>query len=139
MSSEKMGNGNRVNHTEIQASVIYRGWQPGQVWRGHDFITPEDYDEAIEALLQAKSQLKPDGNNCSVCGDSGHQAWECHHNPLVMARKGAKSEYQWRCFHCGFFCYDEQTARAHFGQTDAEVARCLEKLAKEKWAKEQPD
>jgi hypothetical protein len=46
-------------------------------------FTAEQYDRAIEALAEAKKQLEPDGNCCSVCGDSGHQAFECGHNPLV--------------------------------------------------------
>lgn len=41
------------------------------------------YDTAIQALEEAKKQLKPDGNPCTVCGDGGHMAFECGHNPLV--------------------------------------------------------
>lgn len=46
-------------------------------------FTNRQYDEAIAALEGAKSQLEPDGNSCAVCGDSGHMAMECGHNPLV--------------------------------------------------------
>jgi hypothetical protein len=46
-------------------------------------FTTEQYDAAIEALTLAKQQLEPDGGYCSVCEDSGHQAWECPHNPLL--------------------------------------------------------
>jgi hypothetical protein len=46
-------------------------------------FTAGQYDQAIEALQLAKRQLEPDGNHCSVCGDNGHQAMECGHNPLV--------------------------------------------------------
>ena len=40
------------------------------------------YDEAISNLELAKQQLEPDGHDCSICGDSGHQAFECWRNPL---------------------------------------------------------
>jgi hypothetical protein len=46
-------------------------------------FTAYQYDKAIEALNDAKKQLEPDGNCCSVCGDSGHMAYECGFNPLV--------------------------------------------------------
>ena len=46
-------------------------------------FTAEQYDAAIKALQDAKSQLEPDGRCCVVCGDSGHQAFECGWNPLV--------------------------------------------------------
>lgn len=41
------------------------------------------YQEAIEALTAARTQLEPDGHCCAVCGDSGHMAFECGHNPLL--------------------------------------------------------
>lgn len=40
------------------------------------------YDKAIEALLEGRDQLQPDSLCCRICHDSGHQAWECGHNPL---------------------------------------------------------
>lgn len=40
------------------------------------------YDKAIEALRDGRDQLKPDARCCTVCHDTGHQAWECGHNPL---------------------------------------------------------
>lgn len=46
-------------------------------------FTAKQYDEAIKNLTDAKLQLEPDGRNCVVCGDSGHQAFECGWNPLV--------------------------------------------------------
>lgn len=46
-------------------------------------FTTNQYDEAIQDLNNAKRQLEPDGNCCSCCGDSGHQAFECGHNPLL--------------------------------------------------------
>ena len=45
-------------------------------------FTAAQYDAAIEALTTAKGQLAPDGQCCHICGDSGHMAWECGHNPL---------------------------------------------------------
>jgi hypothetical protein len=60
----------------ILPTVVHRTGRP----------TVADYDEAIETLRIAKTQIVMDGKNCAVCHDSGHQAWECHHNPLVRAR-----------------------------------------------------
>lgn len=45
-------------------------------------FTAHQYDQAIEALQFGKQQLEPDGENCPICSDSGHMAWECGHNPL---------------------------------------------------------
>ncbi|CAE6822220.1 hypothetical protein R70006_06256 [Paraburkholderia domus] len=106
-----------VDQWEYLASVVRR--------RRSSFLTAEEYDEAIRDLQNAKTQLRPDGNNCAVCHDSGHQAWECHHNPLVMARRGVKAEMEWRCFHCGFVCHTAEAAVEHFGKSEDEVARCL--------------
>lgn len=50
-------------------------------------ITDGMYENAIAALQNATRQLEPDGRNCAVCGDTDHQAFECHHNPLVLAAK----------------------------------------------------
>jgi hypothetical protein len=106
-----------VDRWSYLASVVRRS--------GSGRITADEYDEAIRDLQNAKTQLQPDGDNCAVCHDSGHQAWECHHNPLVMARRGVKAELEWRCFHCGFVCHTEEAAVAHFGKSEDEVARCL--------------
>ena len=46
-------------------------------------FTEKQYEEAIKNLQLAKAQLVPDGNNCSICEDGGHMAWECGHNPLL--------------------------------------------------------
>lgn len=46
-------------------------------------FTDEQYAKAIEHLEAARTQLEPDGHGCQCCGDSGHQAFECGHNPLV--------------------------------------------------------
>ena len=45
-------------------------------------FTKEQYEAAIAALHDAMGQLEPDGRVCTICNDSGHQAWECGHNPL---------------------------------------------------------
>lgn len=45
-------------------------------------FTRNQYDIAIAALQRAKTQLEPDAFPCSICGDSGHMAFECGHNPL---------------------------------------------------------
>jgi len=47
-------------------------------------ISLDKYAKATLSIIRAETQLEPDGNNCAVCGDSGHQAWECHHNPVAM-------------------------------------------------------
>jgi hypothetical protein len=46
-------------------------------------FTAEQYDRAIESLKAGREQLEPDGRNCAICGDSGHQAMECGANPLL--------------------------------------------------------
>lgn len=46
-------------------------------------FTIAHYDKAIENLQAAKQQLEPDGRCCSICEDTGHQAFECGRNPLV--------------------------------------------------------
>jgi hypothetical protein len=91
-------------------------------------IPKREYREAIDALELAMTQLQPDGRCCVVCGDTGHQAWECHHNPLVMANRGYKLEYQWRCFHCNLVFIDAKKAEEHFGKrcTDREYPVCVE-------------
>lgn len=42
-----------------------------------------DYTRAIILLKRGITQLQPDGKPCAICGDNGHQAFECHHNPLT--------------------------------------------------------
>lgn len=49
-------------------------------------FTPQDYQTAIENLQLGMTQLEPDGNDCAICGDVGHQAMECGRNPLVAQR-----------------------------------------------------
>jgi hypothetical protein len=50
-------------------------------------ISDDEYVDAIETIEEARTQLEPDGRDCAVCGDDGHQAWECHHNPVVLAKQ----------------------------------------------------
>jgi hypothetical protein len=98
----------------ITASVIYR----------LEDLTAADYAEAIEALQAAATQTEPDGRGCVVCGDSGHQAMHCHHNPLVMARQVTREQRLYRCFHCDGLFNDED-AREHFGPDERAEAGCL--------------
>jgi hypothetical protein len=46
-------------------------------------LTAKHYDLAIEALTRAKTQFKPDGKDCAICGGNDHQAFECGRNPMV--------------------------------------------------------
>ncbi len=78
-------------------------------------IPKKEYREAIEALELAMTQLQPDGQNCVLCGDNDHQAWECLHNPLVMAHRGDRLENSWRCFHCNRVFKTYEKALEHFG------------------------
>jgi hypothetical protein len=78
--------------------------------------TAADYWRAIADLQDAMTQLAPDGNPCAVCGDSGHMAWECHHNPLAVMHEYRADRLRWRCFHCDAVFTDEATAREHFGE-----------------------
>ena len=45
-------------------------------------FTRVQYESAVRALRLGSEQLEPDGKCCAICGDTGHQAWECGHNPL---------------------------------------------------------
>lgn len=57
-------------------------------------FTSKDYMDVIQPLMAGLGQLRPDGNSCAICEDNGHQAWECHHNPLViMAQQSAQIEH----------------------------------------------
>lgn len=46
-------------------------------------FTDKQYSTAIAHLQDARTQLEPNGHGCHCCGGSGHQAFECGHNPLV--------------------------------------------------------
>ena len=89
---------------ELEASVVYRDGR----------LAARDYEEAIQALRDAVTQLKPDGRNvlhCAICWDNDHQAAGCHHNPLVMARRYASASDVWKCFHCGIVFIDISQTR----------------------------
>lgn len=93
-------------------------------------LTVADYDSALAALRAARAQLRSAARGeaqtaCAVCGDVGHTADACHHNPLVLARRGAREGTTWRCYHCGERFQDAERAEAHFGTREEEVARCL--------------
>lgn len=45
-------------------------------------FTDEQYAKAIAHLQDARTQLEPNGHGCHCCSGSGHQAFECGHNPL---------------------------------------------------------
>lgn len=96
----------------IEPSVIYRNGIP----------TENDYEEAIGILQQALSQLEPNSLGCVICNGSDHQAYECPHNPLVVARELTKALYT--CFHCGEHMNEKQ-ALAHFGPDGSHEATCL--------------
>jgi hypothetical protein len=73
------------------------------------------YVDAIRKLIAGMTQLSPDGNCCTICGDNDHQAWECHHNPLNINYLG---RLHWRCFHCNAIFTNEQAAEEHFGKRE---------------------
>lgn len=112
-----------VNPIVIESSVVYREGP----------ITTADYDEAIEALVNARRQLvemnaDKGWNCCYVCEDS-HPASMCHHNPLVMARLRADDRQTFRCYHCDFVARTFEEAAEHFGEREEEVAKCLQREA----------
>ena len=84
--------------------------------RGDARFSIKDYEKAIENLKAGMTQLKPDGDNCHICGDSGHQAFECHHNPLIHSERFWDSLTEWRCFHCNQVFTEEAEAAKHFGK-----------------------
>ncbi len=83
-------------------------------------FTPEQYQEVIRRIELAQTQLEPDGKTCAICGDSGHQAFECHRNPLVALRLYP----MFRFFHCGEIFTADQ-APPHFGTSESELAACI--------------
>ena len=85
-----------------------------------------DYDEAIEALKNARDQIASGDyrHGCAVCSDSGHDAKQCHHNPLILARQWAAATNVWQCWHCGFIATNEVEARGHFGPNEHHPAEC---------------
>lgn len=99
-------------HT-IEPSVVYRTGR----------LIKRDYDEAIETLIGARDE--DPSKMCGSCHDTGHTAETCHHNPLVLARRGAKKEHEFRCFHCGYV-FTGDAAQEHFGQTEHDEPACLQ-------------
>jgi len=79
-------------------------------------MTPADYDEAIEALQNARDLT--DALGCPVCHDA-HSAAQCHHNPLVLARRWAAATSVYACYHCGFVATNDEEALGHFGPPSA--------------------
>lgn len=113
----RRGSGAEV--TEYEPGVCYRN--------GYD---PRDYEEAIHdlrmALQQRNSMLRGEAQmGCEVCGDSGHTVESCHHDPLKLARRYTEATSIWVCYHCGTVCRNDEEAKAHFGSSEDEVARCL--------------
>jgi hypothetical protein len=98
----------------IGPSVVYRKGAP----------TLQDYRDAIESLQRGMEQLEPNGDCCSVCGDTDHQAFECHHNPIIRARQHVHDCRTWRCYHCGFATSDHEKAREHFGPDEWTAPAC---------------
>lgn len=95
---------------------------PGVLYR--QGFQDSDYDEAIQALVDAKEQPKFMSMGCSVCTDSCHTSDSCHHNPLVMARRAIGAARSWRCFHCDAVFVDASLAQNHFGAKDGELPAC---------------
>jgi hypothetical protein len=83
--------------------------------------TEAKYRSAIGALKLGMQQLEPDGRSCLICGDGGHQAWECHHNPL----EGLRHYHASRCSHCGYVAFTQEECEEHFGTASDEIAKCL--------------
>lgn len=110
----------KLMNSESTASVCYRTGR----------LTFTDYDEAIDDLQAARRQaieLERGGgaSGCAVCSDGDHTAESCHHNPLVLARRWAAARGMWNCYHCGYIAYNDEEAKAHFGTTEDEVAKCI--------------
>lgn len=76
-------------------------------------------------LEDAIKQHQNTSLGCSVCYDSGHTAEQCHHNPLVMARRASFSCRTWRCFHCDQVFTDTTKAEEHFGIKGTAQPKCV--------------
>lgn len=84
--------------------------------------TIEDYNKLIGLLVEGREQIQPDGDPCRVCGDNGHQAFECHHNPaFVMKWKESLEEAASKL-------HDTLHAREHMTQWSEEKEACHELL-----------
>ncbi len=100
--------------------------------------TKEEYEKAIENIKLAMTQLEPDIRNCVVCGDGGHSACECHHNPV----HAMQLQWGWRCFYCGHVMHTEEEVREHFGPEESETVSSLltwAKSARDAETKNRPD
>ncbi len=81
-------------------------------------ITKREYQKAIKILKLGIKQLIPDGRCCIICGDTNHQAWECHHNPLSKTYHFYGKGSYWKCFHCREIFFDFEKAQEHFGKRE---------------------
>lgn len=102
------------------------GLRPSVVYREGP-LTPEDYQEAIDFLVEAKQNLES-GHHFCPCGDAC-SINSCHHNPLVMARREAKKQEEFRCFHCGGVFTTDEDCREHFGEKQDALPACLKNTA----------
>lgn len=78
-------------------------------------VTKDEYEKAIETIKLAMTQLEPDGRSCVICEDIGHQAWECHFNPMVNHIRYWDALNMWQCYHCGEIFVSDDQAAEHFG------------------------
>lgn len=100
-------------------------------------LTPAYYRQVIDelrmALVQAQEIEAGKGytHGCAICGDDHHAGVCWFHNVVLLAELGRVAllgEF-WRCFHCGAVFTTEESAKEHFGETQDEVAKCLQQLA----------
>lgn len=89
-------------------------------------LTIADYEEAIQDLERAKTALvEGDSMGCRVCEDSGHGANNCHHNPMLLARRWTNASRFWQCWHCGFIATTDAEGREHFGENEECEPACI--------------
>lgn len=111
----------QIMSTAINKSVCYRTGE----------LTKDDYVEAIASLKKAMEQKQAGHQMCAVCSSIDHLANECHHNPLVLARRVAQwafimdNSMPWRCFHCGQVFWTVTDAEDHFGITPSSQPKCI--------------
>jgi hypothetical protein len=82
-------------------------------------FTREQYVAAIANLSDALDQLVPDGRSCAICHDSGHQAWECGHNPLYAMACCTEITARTKDLHEAFHATDKA---ANDRNVDAEIS-----------------
>lgn len=80
----------------LQASSVSPSRTEG---RSTGLPTAEEYESAISDLRVAQRQLAPDGLPCALCADSGHQAFDCRHNLLVVARAASSVRARLQALH----------------------------------------